>query len=146
MRNPHLVDRAPRGPLLDQFDVIGHVDDALHIDARGVDIVGVDLARLHQVLDLGDRDLAGGRHHGVKIARGLAKDEIALGIALPCMDQGDIGNHAGFHDIGLAIEDALFLTFGDHGAHAGFGEEGGDAGAAGADALGQRALGGKLDL
>ena len=41
---------------------------------------------------------------------------------------------------------ALFLALGDVGAGAGAGEEGGDAGAAGAQALGQRALRVEFDL
>ena len=44
------------------------------------------------------------------------------------------------HDVALAVEFAHFLALGDQGADAGLGEEGRDAGAAGADALGERAL------
>ena len=50
------------------------------------------------------------------------------------------------HDVGLAVEVAVLLALGDQGADAGLGEEGRDAGAAGADALGQRALRVELDL
>ena len=84
--------------------------------------------------------LRGRRHHRIEIARGLAEDEIALGVALPGVDDRHIGDEAALHDIGLAVEFAHLLAFGDDGADAGLGEEGGDAGAAGADALGQRAL------
>jgi hypothetical protein len=44
------------------------------------------------MLDLGHRHLAGGRHHRVEVAGGLAEDEIALGIGLPGMDQRDVGH------------------------------------------------------
>ena len=44
-------------PLLDALDRIRDMDEALHEDARGMNVVGVDLARLHEVLDLGDRHL-----------------------------------------------------------------------------------------
>ena len=46
----------------------------------------------------------------------------------------------------LAVEDALFLALGDLGPGAGAREEGGDAGAARTDALGERALRIELDL
>ena len=116
------------------------------IDARRDDVVGIDLARLDQVLDLGDRDLAGGRHHRIEVARGLAVDEVALGVALPGVHDREVGDEAALHDVVLAVELALLLALGDHGADAGLGEEGRDAGAAGADALGQRALRVELDL
>ena len=51
-----------------------------------------------------------------------------------------IGDEAALHHIMLAVEFAHFLAFGDDRADAGLGEKGRDAGAAGADALGQRAL------
>ena len=46
------------GALLDVLGGIGHVDDPLHEDAGRDDVVGVDLAGLDQMLDLGHRDLA----------------------------------------------------------------------------------------
>ncbi len=46
----------------------------------------------------------------------------------------------GFQHVVLAVEYARLLALGDDGAVAGAGEEGRDAGAAGAQALGQRAL------
>ena len=51
---------------------------------------GIERARGDDLLDLGDRDLAGARHHRVKIAGRLAIDEIALGIAsFPRLDDGE---------------------------------------------------------
>src|SRR5207237_115775 len=47
---------------------------------------------------------------------------------------------ASLDDVCLAVDFFHFLAFGDRRADAGFGEEGRDTGAAGADALGQRAL------
>ena len=110
------------------------------------DVVGIDLARLDQVLDLGHGDLGRRRHHRVEVARGLAVDEVAFGVALPGMHDGQIGDQAGLHHVLLAVELADFLALGDQGADAGLGEEGRDAGAAGAAALGQGALGIELDL
>ncbi len=50
------------------------------------------------------------------------------------------GEQPALHDVFLAVEFLHFLAFGDQGADAGLGVEGGDAGAAGADPFGQRAL------
>src|SRR5258707_641972 len=51
-----------------------------------------------------------------------------------------IGDEALFHQVSVAVELAQFLALGDQRADAGLGEKGGDTGAAGADALGERAL------
>ena len=120
--------------------------DALHVNAGRDDVVRIDLAGLHQMLDLGDGDLAGGRHHRIEVARGLAVDEIAFGIAHIGVHDREIGDQAALHHVALAVEFALVLAFGDQRADAGLGEEGRDAGAAGADALGQRALRIEFDL
>ena len=77
---------------------------------------------------------------GLKFRARLSIDEIALRIALPCLDDGEVGGEAALHHVKLTVEVADLLTLGDQGADAGLGEEGGDAGAAGADALGQGAL------
>ena len=114
--------------------------DALDENAGRMDVVGIDLAGRHQMLDFGHRDLGGGRHHRVKIARGLAVDEVAGGIALPGVHDGEIGEQAALHDVFLAVEFLHFLALGDQRADAGLGVEGGNAGAAGADALGQGSL------
>ena len=111
-----------------------------------VDVVLVERAGLHQLLDLGDRHLAGGGHHRIEVPRGLPVDEVAGVVALPGLDDGQVGGEAALHHIELAVELADFLALGDQGADAGLGEEGRDARAAGADALGQRALRVELQL
>jgi hypothetical protein len=116
------------------------LDDALDENAGRMDVVRIDLAGRHQVLDFGDRDLRGGGHHRVKVPSGLAVDEIAGGIALPGVNDGEIGEQAALHDVFLAVEDLFFLAFGDQRADAGLGVEGRDTRAAGANALGERAL------
>src|SRR6185312_15754767 len=76
----------------------------------------------------------------VEVPRCLAIDEVSFLVALPGMDDREIGDEAALHHVLLAVEDAHLLAFGDERADAGFGEEGGNAGAAGADALGECAL------
>src|SRR5262249_20696950 len=90
------------GALLDVLLGVGDVNDALHKHARGNDVVRVDLAGLEQVLDLGNGDLAGGRHHRVEVARRLPVDEIAFGVALPRMHDREIGDNPTLHDIAVA--------------------------------------------
>ena len=116
------------------------LDDALDENSGRVDVVGIEFARRHEMLDLGDGDLRRGRHHRVEIARGLAIDQIAGGVALPGMDDGEVAEQPALHQVFVAVELAHFLAFGDQRADTGLGEEGRNTGAAGADALGQRAL------
>src|SRR5262249_59382949 len=80
------------------------------------------------------------------VARGLAIDEVALGIAHPSMDDREIGDKPALHDVKLAVDLALLLALRNLSSGAGAGEERRDAGAAGADTLGQCALRIELNL
>ena len=126
--------------MLDRLQIARALDDPLHEDAGRVDAVGIELAGLDQLLDFRDRDAAGAGHHRIEVARGLAIDEVALGVALPRLHQRQVGGQPGFEHVGLAVDDARLLAFGDQRARAGLGVEAVDARAAGADALGERAL------
>ena len=59
-------------PLLDALLGRGIVHDALHEDARRVDLVGIELTGGDQVLDFGHGDPPAGRRHGIEVARGLS--------------------------------------------------------------------------
>ena len=89
---------------------------------------------------------AGGGHHGVEVARGAAVDEVALRVAAPGFDEGEVGFEGGLEEVRFAVEVAGLLAVGDDGADAGGGVEGGDACAAGADALGEGALRDEVDF
>ena len=56
-----------RGALLDALLAAGAVHDALHEDARREDVVGVELAGLDELLDLGDGQLAAVAIIGLKL-------------------------------------------------------------------------------
>ena len=99
-----------------------------------------------QMLDLGDGHLARCRHDRIEVSRGLAVDEVAFGVALERMHDRKVGDETALHHVAGPVELALVLAFRDLSAGAGSGEEGGDAGAAGANALRQRALRVELDL
>ena len=101
---------------------------------------GSSLAGLDQLFDLGDRDPARGRHHGIEVPRRLAIHEIAPAIALPRLDQREVRRHAALQHVGSAVELARLLAFGDDRAETGRRVECRNSRAAGADALGQRSL------
>ena len=86
------------------------------------------------------RHLPGARHHRIEIARRLAIDEIAFGVALIGVDERDIGDESALHDIGRAVEVAQLFPIGNDGSDARFCEKRRDARAACPDPLGQRAL------
>src|SRR5262249_22646476 len=125
---------------LDALELIGHVYDPLNIDAGRDDVVAINFARLNEMLDLRDRQAAGCRHHRIEVARGLPVNEIAFRVAPPGVHEEDVGDEAGLHHVGFAVEIANFLALGDDRADARAGEEGGNPCAAGANALSHGAL------
>ena len=133
------------GPALDALLEVGADDHAVDVDSRRVHEIGVELADLDQLLDLGDGDAPGGGHHRPKVARGLAKHEVAPAVALPRLDEREVGPQAALEHVHAAVELLDFLALGDLGAIAGGRVEAGDASAARPDALGQRALRIELD-
>src|SRR5438045_8529988 len=84
--------------------------DALHENSWRVNLVGLDLARLDQLLDLRDGHLARGGHDRVKVARGLSVHEIAFAVAFPGMDDRQIGDKAALHTLSCPIEIAPLLA------------------------------------
>ena len=126
---------------------MGDVDDAVYADARGVDVVGVHCAEGdYLLLDL-DQGYAGGHgHYGVEVSLGEAELEVAEGVAAVGADEGVVGVQGVFEDVFFAVDDAMFLAFGDLGADAGGGVEGADACAGGADSFRQSSLGDKLSF
>src|SRR3546814_80011 len=126
--------------LLDALLVSFGEDQPLHEDPGCVHMVGIDRPRGEQFLDFGDRHAARCRHHRIEIARGLAVDEIALVVAAPRLDDGEIGGQPRLENIALAAEDFFLFAFGDDRADARARIEADDARAAGAQPLGERAL------
>jgi len=57
-------------------------------------------------------------NEGIEITRGLAIDEIALGIALPGLDQRHVGHQSLLEHVSLPVDDPRFLTLGDQRARA----------------------------
>src|SRR6476646_4924673 len=111
-----------------------------------MDAVGIQRADRHDLLDLGDADLAASRGRKVEVARGLAEHEVAALVGLPALDDREVGADAALEDIVLIVELLDLLALGDLGADPGLGIESGDSRAARAHPLGERPLGSELDL
>src|ERR1700688_1811865 len=71
----------PHGEPLDPLLVTRSLEDPLDEDARRVNLVGIELAHLDELLDLGDRDLPRHRRERVEVPRGIAVDEVAERVA-----------------------------------------------------------------
>jgi hypothetical protein len=125
-------------------DAVEH--QAVHVDAGQVHGVGVDGAGFDDLLDLGDRDLARHRAGRVEVAGRAAEHEVAALVRALRLDERHLRKERALHDVRLAVEFARFLAFGDHRADARAGEERRNARTAGAQLLGQRALGRELEL
>src|SRR4051794_21340798 len=74
--------RLPYGAAFDPLLGVADGDDPLHEPTGRVDLVGLELARLDEVLDLGDGDPSGGGTERVEVARGHPVHEIAVPVAL----------------------------------------------------------------
>src|SRR5438132_10058632 len=98
------LTRLPHRPALDPLLIQFALKDPLHKNAGRVNYFRIQFAHLDQVLDFGNRDLRGGSHHGIKIARRLAIHEIAPLVAFPSLDEGEIWFEGPFHHVSPAIE------------------------------------------
>jgi hypothetical protein len=95
---------------------------------------------------LGDGGLGGHRHDRAEVARGLAVHQVAPAVAAQRLDQREVGVDGRLQHVVAAVDQARFLALGQQGAVAGRAEEAADAGAGGADAFGQVALGREFEL
>src|SRR5471032_2207802 len=138
--------RGPQGALLDPLLVVAALEDALHIDRRNVNAVGLELAYFDQVLHFGDGDARGGAHHRREVPRRLSKDQIPPLVALPGPYDCIVGFQRGLEDHLPAVDDPRLFSFRDLRARSRRGEEAAQARATRADALGQRALRVELHL
>ena len=125
---------------------MGALNDAMHINAGQVDVIGIKAADRHNFFDLHDADLAAHGCGRIEVARCLAEDCVARGIRLPCFDDGQIGENTFFEDVILSTPTFYVLTLGNHGAYAGFGVEPGNTGTSCAHPLGQCTLRVELQL
>ena len=73
---------------------------------------GIDLARFDELLDFGDRNLAGHRAERIEVTRRLVKDQVAGAIADRRAHQREVADDAGFEHVLAAVETRVSF-FGD---------------------------------
>src|ERR1700730_16423372 len=76
---------------LDSFFEMLALKNSLHEHAGRMHHVGIQFARFDQVFDFRNRDPGRGCHHGIEITGGFAIDEVAPSVALPGLDEGEVG-------------------------------------------------------
>lgn len=150
----------------DLLDAVGRgaLDDALDVDAREVHGGGVEGADGDDVFGLDDGARRVAAHGAVEVRRREPELAVAQAVGLPGLDEGVVAADGLLHEVGLAgedldvaggavLRDAAVAVEAERelprlhdGADRGGRVEGGDAGAAGATALGERALRGELQL
>ena len=142
MSRPSFQDRITlsRRSLLDMLDGCWSMHKCRDEDARRMDLIGIDLASGHEVLNLGDCHLCSRRHDRIEIAGGLSIDEITLIVALVGVNQRNIREQSSLHDVMLAVELLNRLSFGNQSAKTSLCEEGGNSGATGSNAFRKRPL------
>ena len=109
-----------------------------------MNLVGVQRAHRHDELRFDDDQIGGGGHGPVEILLGHAVDQIARGVGLPGADEGHVAAQRGLEDVLHAVDDFRLPVRGQERARGRGREEAADAGAAGANRFGQRALGQQL--
>src|SRR5690606_14660139 len=119
---------------------VSDLDDGLHEDALGHDMLWRKTAQRHDFPDLHDGVARGHAHDGVEVARGKAVLQVAPAIAHVSLDEGEVGGKRLFQDIAHAIDDTGFLALGHQRAVARWREEGPQACSGSAQPLCQRAL------
>ena len=80
------------------------LDDALHVDARQVDLVGLEHSVLHDLLHLGHRDLGRLGALRVEVAGGAAEDEVAGLVGFPGLHAGEVSLDRLLEDVLLPVE------------------------------------------
>jgi hypothetical protein len=121
-------------------------DDAVHINARQVDMVRIKIASRDDLLDFRDGDFAGHGRIGIEIPRGPSKDQITRMIGHLGFNQRYIGDEATLHNVSFTVKFLEFLALGHDGTNPGAGVERRDACSAGAQALSEGTLRGEFKL
>src|SRR5580658_247627 len=128
------------GASFNTLGVVRALKNRVDENAGGMNLIRGKIARLDELFDFGDDVIGGSGHHRIKVAGGFAVDEIAHAIALRGFDESKVAAEGAFQDVMAALELARFLSFGDQRSVTGGRVESRNAGAGGAEALGQSAL------
>src|SRR5690606_20503483 len=65
------------GAILERVLVVGHLDNPLYEDPRQVNVVRVDVAQRHHLIDLRNRGSGGGGHDGAEVPCGAPEPQVA---------------------------------------------------------------------
>ena len=120
--------------------------DAIHEDAGRGDALRVEISRLQDLFDLYDGDSRRRGHDSVEVAGRASVRGVAQGVRLVRSKEGEVRRQPRLQQALPPVERPHLLAFCDDGAHAGGRVEGGNPGAAGPNALGQRPLRQDLQL
>jgi len=94
---------------LEPFPRRPDLDHGIDVNAGGVDVFRVDLARLDEILDLGDRVRPGHGHGRVEVLRRFAVAQIPDAVTVLSAHHGELRAQSSFEDIGLPIEFTLLV-------------------------------------
>src|SRR5262245_45545687 len=134
------------GSLLDPLFVLGTLENVMHESTARDDMIGIDRARLDELLDLGNGDTRCRRHHRIEIPGRSSIDQIAYAIAFPGVNEREVGTDRSLEHMVFAVDQSGLFPFGDDRTEGGRREESANAGAAGANPLGKGPLRDELDL
>src|SRR5215469_9422606 len=95
------------------------LENRVDVDAWRVDLIGRQVARLDEMFEFGNDVIGGGGHHGIEVARGLVKDEVAPAVTLAGLNEGEIAAQGALKDEMAAVEFTGFFPFPNHRAVAG---------------------------
>src|ERR1700736_3690651 len=93
--------------------------DPLNVDLWGVDLIWIKRFRFDELLDFSARDAARRGGEWVEIASRLAIHQVAVSIAFPGFDDGQVRCEPSLENIGVAAELPHFLALRDQGANTG---------------------------
>lgn len=91
------------------------LDEDIHIDERGHYGLRVDLPHLHNLIHLGDDEVATGGDLGVEVPGGLLADEVPLEVGLVGLDEADMGPDGPLDEVGPAMDIDLLFSLLDRG-------------------------------
>ena len=95
-----------------RFSYFCSLNDAIDVNARRVNLIGIELADLDELFDFGDANFAAGRDHRIEVPRRFSKNEVAGFVALPRFDERDLGRDSRFEHVILAVEFFRLLALG----------------------------------
>jgi hypothetical protein len=87
-------------PLLKELSL----KDIIYVDPRSVDVIGVQLTCLNNLLHFYDGGTSSRNHILVEVSSRFIEYEISCGISLPCLDESVIGYDRFLHDVLSSLE------------------------------------------